>query len=262
MPVSLTRLQGFPKVRDAEGGVTTVTDSYYDGSTASLSSFRAALPAIGATHPDIPSAFLVDRSTERGPHDGRWDAVLIYKTPSTSGGEAGSYRTEGETEFSLGDGGVTRMLEQATNYRARWNYHLARRPGVTGTFSGYATATSVDLTGADGTNYRWIRDPNELPVEQDGSRWEIAIPKTKPGSENFIQPAPVVTMKAFYKTTGAARTFVAGYTVGKKQAPTETFGLGGEFIIINVECQPDGRYWTGVVKYQNDPRGWDSDLYP
>lgn len=263
MPVTFVRPPGYPKINDELAGDSVLVDKLTSQDATSISDFRAALPAAGSTHSDLAGVFLVKRNIAGDGRKGTWyEADLTYESNAGIVGQPGGYRTDGEEQYSLEDGGLEKPLETKDTYRTRWNYHLAAvTTAAVPTFG--TTATDLIIPQPYDTAFRWIRDSNELPAEADGRRWIIIQNKAKPGVESWIQPAPVINWKKFFYSTANARAFVAANTVGMRKTPTETFGLsGGNFLVMSVAVEPDGRYWTGVVKFQYAASGWDTDLYP
>lgn len=265
MPVTLVRPPGYPKVTDNPGGDSVLFDRYTHSadSTTTLATFRAALPAVGATHPDMAGVFLVNREITRDPSSPLWwTADLRYESTAALNGSPTAFRADGEEEYSVDDGGVEKPLELKNNYRTKWNYHLACATNGASTPSWYADATNILISAADATAFKWLRDGNEAPMKQDGTYWTIIAPKTKPGVESWTSPAPVINYKKYFYGEANASAFIAGYQVGDRGTPGETFGMVGDFLILNVNLEPSGRYWIGIVKFQNNRSGWDSDLYP
>lgn len=265
MPVTLYRPPGFPKVTDNLGGDSVLLDrqQHTSDTTTTLADFRSALPAAGSTHPDLAGVFLVNREISRQEGaPGFWYADLRYESTAALVGSPSGYRTDGQEEYSMDDGGVEKPLESKDNYRTRWNYHLACATNGASTPSWYAGATNILINAPDDTAFKWIRDGNEAPVKADGTYWTIIAPKTKPGVESWVSPAPVINWKKYFYGEANASAFVAAHVVGNRETPGKTFGLAGDFLVLNVNLEPSGRYWVGVVKYQNNRSGWDTDLYP
>lgn len=265
MPVTLYRPPGFPKVTDNLGGDSVLLDrqQHTSDTTTTLADFRSALPAAGSTHPDLAGVFLVNREISRQEGaPGFWYADLRYESTAALVGSPSGYRTDGQEEYSVDDGGVEQPLEVKSNYRAKWNYHLAAATAGATTPSWYAGATNILINPPDNSAYRWIREPNEAPVNPDGTYFTVILNKTKPGVESWVSPAPVINWKKYYYSEASASAFIAGHTVGNRETPGKTFGLAGDFLVLNVNLEPSGRYWVGVVKYQNNRSGWDTDLYP
>ncbi len=261
MPVTLKSRNGFPKVNKNSSGVAVHDVKWATGCT--YADFAAAVAALGATNAYETTALLESLKIEQDDSGGTWwTCDLSYKSPTFKAGPE-AYRAEGETEYTLEDGGLDTPIERHSSYRTVWNYDLAQKPGSTATFSGYAGATSRTDGSYSRADFRWIKDTSELPAELSGERWEIIATKTKPGVESFIRPSPVVVMRKFYAGKSAADTAAGDYTTGTIATPGSTFGItGGSWLIMSKRVHQEGKYWVAEVRYQHDAEGWDTDIYP
>jgi hypothetical protein len=166
-------------------------------------------------------------------------------------------------------------------YLTKWEYDLAgsssASEGTPPTF--YEAATNTVITGDDALNYRWIKDPSELPE----STWKILFSRWKPGREGYWVPNQTMTYskkyssykKAITAATNAYKRITpkinfglptgATATTGEwLQGPTRIYKIGRNWNVdFTYRYSANGRVFTGatysarVVAYQ----GWDHDLY-
>jgi len=258
MPVTLQSAQGYPKVEKNASGVAVAEKQYAVDTT--YAAFAGALAALGAANANEATALVESLHIEPMSNATWWQADIKYKSPNFRKGPD-AYRDEGETEYTLEDGGLDTPIERHANYRTVWNYSLAKDPGSTKTYAGYAGATNTLAPDQDA--FRWIKDTSELPTTPAGVRWTIIVNKTKPGVESFTRPAPVVSMKKYYAGRAAAETAAGSYTTGTIATPASAFGItGGSWLIMSKRVYADGKYWIAEVRYQHDAEGWDTDIYP
>jgi hypothetical protein len=257
MPVSLTRKQGFPRMTERQNAPVFVDGYFAVG--ANFADFVAALPAIGGTTSDYGGVTLDTREITRAESGNRYDVTLTYRNPDVNeGGGGGSTRTEGETEYSLEDGGMQKSVETLANFKTCWKYHLAGKGTASVPVWG-TTATTLVITGADSQTYEWLETPN---AKRDG--WNIIQKRTKAGQDEYIASAPVVVMTKYYSKYSDAEEECENFAPGTIDAPEKTFGLPSEddhWLIVSMNCQRSGRYWAIQVRYQYADI-WDIDFYP
>lgn len=163
----------------------------------------------------------------------------------------------GKKTATLGTGNISMPLEKRPGYLAQWNHYLAGAKDTT--LPGWAAgAKDTTLSGDQAQNFRWIKEPGELP-----QGWALLSSPTKPGVSGYDLATYTVTEKVKCRSARAAGKEVCS-KINRIGEPTETFGIsGGNWKCDDAQVQWDGKAWCAVLTWtrSGDDAGWDKDLY-
>ena len=157
-------------------------------------------------------------------------------------------------------------VEKLPNYRKHWNYYLAAKPGITAIPAWWETATAktTELVGTAAQNYKWVKSPDEAPVDKNGN-WQILKNASKPGEDSVDVATYSITETAKFRSARAAGRMI-GNTLNTIGRPEEDFGLtpaGYNWKCDNAEVSYNGKAWFATMTWTRsaNSEGWDPDKY-
>jgi len=266
--MSLTRPAGEIEARRDESGYWNVTVTKHGERSYVTSNLPANGDSFGGSDP-WQNATLRDVTFEENPNAQRGILRLEYKETASGGvgvGNPEDNQADDDPIYSIRESGLELPVEQNSNYYVHWNYDLWRAKEkedstswLGSDWTDYDTVTNKEDPWAF---YKWVRrgDQAESP-DGHGNHWKIWKEAAYPHTDSFIVSGPQVVERRFFSNKSDADTFVSNNRRGTKTTPGETFGIsGGEWIIFDMDMQPNGSRWEGRLVYQWADT-WNTDMY-
>lgn len=221
------------------------------GTEAEIDSKISTL-TIGTFHSD--KGFL--SSWSKTQQDGKFYTLEIDYRVSFDAETAGSNTDStvyGKKSATLNVRNIQLPLENHKNYKTCWNYFLFSKGGDTPSF----WKEAKDLTGADGKNYQWGKDPVTCP-----QGWTIISP-TKPGVEVYDLACYTVSITEKHGSASSAGNAIQK-KINKIVRPSEDFSIdGGNWKLDDCSVSHNGKHWVSTMTFtrSGDESGWDEELY-
>jgi len=244
---------GYPEYSE-ETGKSSIIAKF----TARRELIAEKLPARGSTFYDdrwpwlngMTSLMLTKRTIKPHSADEICDITLEYTSPELDSTDAANGLME---TIELDDREMSIPIEQHENYFACWNYRLIAKGTITEP-SWWETEKTTYISNEDAKKYKWLKVGDQVP---DG--WSEIKPAKKPGVESFIFPLCEVvwTRKAQLKKDLQS---LANLARGGINAPKDTFGVSGEWLVVSCTLRKNGKYWTLTVRFRNSKK-WDPEIY-
>ena len=265
MHSSWTLESKYPKVKCSRSGGITVTLRYYAKPFSNilnhLPETDVAYPADRIAKGDAAFAdFILDGFTiEPGETNAIGYINLTYRSVDQKNLAIGPVKNR-EIRCTFSDDGLVKPIESHPNYRTNWNYALIARLGIerpADKDSWWADNKDKILADADVENFRWIKPGDQIPAG-----WYLAYDAQKPGEENYIISAPIVTQRQYFRSEKDVEE--AAKLVGTHFVPDKTYGkpatLEHWLVPGGVTIEPEDGWYVLTVRCQYADK-WDGDLY-
>ena len=198
--------------------------------------------------------------------------------------------------FTIGTGGrsplnhslrtvaISLPLQKKANYRTKWDHFFWQRcsvvtetagSGSSGTVvlpSQYASAVTEVPFEANGVNYRWTKNGDDLDgTPKNGYYWKCIATPTKPGVDSWDFHTYQITEYGDYPNERTAAWVTETMIDSIRSRPllgdfglsSKLSGSGWNWKCDDAHVAHNGKRWVATLVWtlSGDKNGWDTDLY-